>query len=83
MSIEDEIREIAKAKHARRIARARSMTGEERLMESFELYQESLERMKAGIRYRHPDFNEQQVMDKLNANMKIIRDAERVTTMTP
>ena len=52
------------------------MAAKERFIEGFELYQESLERMKSGIRYRHPEFDEQQVMDKINANMKLIRDQE-------
>jgi hypothetical protein len=79
----NEIIEAAKEKMDRRIARARSMTGEERFMEGFGLSQESLERMKAGVRFRHPEFTEQEVMDRINENMKKIRAAEKVTTITP
>lgn len=83
MNLEDQIRDIAKAKQARRIARARSMSNEERFMEGFELYKETLERMKAGIRFQHPDFTEEQVIKQLNANMKIIREAEKMNTLAP
>jgi hypothetical protein len=58
MSIEQQIMEIAHDKLARRVARAKAMTGEERLKEGMELFEESFERMKAGVRFRHPDFSE-------------------------
>lgn len=83
MSHEQEIVEIANAKYARRIARARSMTGEERLLESMELFEESLERMKAGVRFRHPEFTEDEILAKVNEQLKMIRAAEKVTVMTP
>lgn len=83
MNLEDQIRDIANAKQARRIARAKSMSNTERLMEGFELYEETLERMKAGIRFQHPDMTEEQVLKKLNENMKIIRDSEKMKTLTP
>jgi len=83
MDHRQQIIEIADAKLARRVARARSMTGEERLREGMELFEESLERMKAGVRFRHPDFSEQEVLEKVNKQLKLIRDAEPVTALTP
>ncbi len=83
MNLEDEIRDIAAAKLARRVARDRSMSNEESFMEGFQLYQETLERMKAGIRFQHPDFTDEQVIAKLNANMKIIRESEKINNLTP
>ena len=83
MEYDRDIIKIADAKHARRIARARSMTGEERLRESVELFEESLERMKAGVKFRHPEFTDEEVLTKVNQQLKIIRAAERVVVLAP
>ncbi|MBX3437625.1 MAG: hypothetical protein KF861_09055 [Planctomycetaceae bacterium] len=69
------IEELADSIDCERRVRAARMGNAERLVEGWRLWHESLEWMKAGVRHRHPDADDAEVMRLANEQLERIRQA--------
>jgi hypothetical protein len=58
------------------VARARAMAPGERLLEGPRLFDRACELMKAGIRHRHPDASEDDVLERLRAQLDMLARIE-------
>ena len=66
----------AKALHGEEVARAKAMDPGDRILEGPRLFERACELMKAGIRYRHPDASDEEVLARLRNQLDIVRDLE-------
>lgn len=58
------------------VARARAMAPAERLLEGPRLFDRACELMKAGIRHRHPEASEDDVLEQLRAQLDLLARIE-------
>ena len=60
-----------------RIARARRTPPDQKMWDGPRLFAEACERMKDGLRYRHPQADEREIMELLRRQLALVRRLPR------
>lgn len=74
--MEEQVKRQADEIYASKVRRARLADPAKKMGWGAELYMESIQRMKAGIRARFPDLTEEAVMEKLRWQLDRLRQVQ-------
>jgi hypothetical protein len=73
----NDIAELAAAIDREKVERAKRMTRAERFLAGGELFDVACEISRAGIRHRHPEFDDEQVEAELRRRIHLARRTKR------